>query len=215
MDGKLQVDDAPTRMLIADDHALLRAGLIALLQRQPAITIVGEAATGEEAVEQFRRLQPDVLLMDLRMPRMDGLTALRAIRSEFGSARVILLTTFDGDEDIYRGLAAGAMGYVLKDAPPEALVEAIRVVRSGRTWVMPTVGAKLASRLSRDELTEREHAVLQELAQGKSNQEISMTLTISTGTVKFHVNRILDKLDAADRLQAVITAHTRGLVHLT
>jgi DNA-binding NarL/FixJ family response regulator len=177
--------------------------------------VIGEAEDGEEAVEFFRRHHPDVVLMDVNMPRMDGIAALVAIRAEFAAARVILLTAFDTDEDIYRGMQAGARGYLLKDAPLDTLLGAIRNVHAGYKEVPPAVGAKLSERVMTDTLTEREQEVLEELVRGKSNQEIAQALWISEATVKFHVNHILGKLDVQDRTQAVITALKRGLARLS
>jgi len=153
--------------------------------------------------------------MDLRMPEMDGVSALKAIRSEFPAARVILLTTFDTDEDVYCGMQAGAMGYLLKDAPLESLLAAIRTVHAGCKAVPPEIGAKLAERVAAGEPSERERDVLREMAKGKSNQQIAQSLFISEATVKFHINHILAKLDAQDRTQAVIAALKRGLVQLS
>jgi two-component system NarL family response regulator len=202
------------RILLADDHTVLRQGLRDLLQRQDGLTIVGEATNGQEAVELFRKHQPDVLLTDIEMPLMDGITALAAIRTEYPDVRGILLTMHAREGDILRGLRAGAMGYVLKDAPLDTLVEAIRTVHAGRHWVAPVVGAKLAVRMAGSELTAREVDVLQQLAKGRSNQEIAAGLRMSEGTVKFHINHLLHKLGAADRTQAVLTALKRGFAYL-
>jgi DNA-binding NarL/FixJ family response regulator len=202
------------RILLADDHAVMRQGLSALLRRQEGLTIVAEASNGHELVELFRRHQPDILLTDVEMPLMDGITALAAIRMEYPEARGILLTMHAREGDILRGMRAGAMGYVLKDAPLETLLEAIQAVSAGQHWVAPAVGAQLAVRMVGAELTPRELDVLQQLAQGKSNQEIAAALTMSEGTVKFHINHVLQKLGAADRTQAVLTALKRGLAYL-
>jgi two-component system, NarL family, response regulator len=207
-------DPTSIRILLADDHMVMRHGLRDLLQRQEALTIVGEASNGQEAVELFRIHRPDILLTDVEMPLMDGITALAAIRSEFPDARGILLTMHAREGDVLRGLRAGAMGYVLKDAPLETLLEAIRTVHTGRHWVAPVVGAQLAVRMAGAELTARELDVLQQLAKGKSNQEIAGALTMSEGTVKFHINHVLQKLGAADRTQAVLTALKRGFAYL-
>jgi len=204
----------PIRILLADDHLVMRQGLSALLQRQEGLTIIGEANNGHEAVEQFRKHHPDILLTDIEMPLMDGITALAAIRTEYPDARGILLTMHAREGDILRGMRAGAMGYVLKDAPLDTLLEAIRTVHTGRHWVAPVVGAKLAVRMVGAELTPRELDVLQQLAQGKSNQEIAAALTMSEGTVKYHINHLLQKLGAADRTQAVLSALKRGFAYL-
>ncbi len=202
------------RILLADDHMVMRQGLSLLLQRQVGLTIIAEASNGHEAVEQFRSHRPDILLTDIAMPRMDGITASAAIRTEYPAARGILLTMHAREGDILRGLRAGVLGYVLKDAPLDTLLEAIRTVYAGRHWVAPVVGAKLAVRMTGAELTARELDVVQQLAKGRSNQEIAAALTMSEGTVKFHINHVLHKLDAADRTQAVLTALKRGFAYL-
>ena len=202
------------RILLADDHMVMRQGLSLLLQRQVGLTIIAEASNGHEAVEQFRSHRPDILLTDIAMPRMDGITASAAIRTEYPAARGILLTMHAREGDILRGLRAGVLGYVLKDAPLDTLLEAIRTVYAGRHWVAPVVGAKLAVRMTGAELTARELDVVQQLAKGRSNQEIAAALTMSEGTVKFHINHVLHKLGAADRTQAVLTALKRGFAYL-
>ncbi|MFL5807301.1 MAG: response regulator [Roseiflexaceae bacterium] len=205
---------ASIRILLADDHTIMRQGLSALLGRQENLTIVAEANNGHEAVELFRKYRPDILLTDIEMPLMDGITALAAIRTEYPDARGILLTMHAREGDILRGMRAGAMGYVLKDAPLDTLLDAIHAVAIGQHWVAPVVGAKLAVRMVGAELTPREIEVLQQLAQGKSNQEIAAALTMSEGTVKYHINHLLQKLGAADRTQAVLTALKRGFAYL-
>lgn len=202
------------RVLIADDHPVVRTGLALMLKYEPDMEAVAEASNGREAVELFRLHQPDVTLMDLRMPQMEGVEAIATIRAEFPAARIILLTTYDGDEDIYRGLRAGAKGYLLKDASCDELLEAIRVVHAGRSRIPPEVGAKLAERMSNPELSDREQEVVRLMATGKSNQEIGTALGITEGTVKFHVNNILSKLQVNDRTQAVIKALKRGIASL-
>ncbi len=202
------------RILLADDHTIMRQGLSLLLGRQAGLTIVAEANNGHEAVELFRKYRPDVLLTDIEMPLMDGITALAAIRSEYPDARGILLTMHAREGDILRGMRAGAMGYVLKDAPLDTLLDAIHAVAIGQHWVAPEIGAKLAVRMVGAELTPREIDVLQQLAKGKSNQEIAAALRMSEGTVKFHINHVLHKLGAADRTQAVLTALKRGFAYL-
>ena len=203
-----------TRILLADDHTVMRQGLRDLLGRQAGLTIVGEASNGHEAVELYRDYLPDVVLTDVEMPLMDGITALAAIRAEYPDARGLLLTMHAREGDILRGMRAGAMGYLLKDAPLDTLLAAIHAVAIGQHWVAPEIGAKLAVRMVGAELTPREIEVLQQLAQGKSNQEIAAALTMSEGTVKYHINHVLQKLGAADRTQAVLTALKRGFAYL-
>ncbi len=204
----------PIRILLADDHAVMRDGLAAIMEQEEDMTVVGEASNGKEAVELFRARQPDVTLMDLRMPVMDGVEATTAIRAQFPDARILVLTTYDGDEDIYRGLRAGAKGYLLKDAGREELLEAIRGVHGGQTRIPSDVTAKLLTRMSGPELSAREREVLRLMALGNSNQEIAAALFIAEATVRTHVNNILSKLDVNDRTQAVTTALRRGIVHL-
>lgn len=202
------------RVLIVDDHSVVRQGLTAIINRDPEMTVIAQAEDGQQAIEHFRECQPDVTLMDLRMPQIDGVTAITAICAEFKQARIIVLTTYDGDEDIYRGLHAGAQGYLLKDAKADELLNAIRIVHSGQKYVPQAVGAKLLQRMSQPELSERELAVLRLIAQGMSNADIATALMISESTVKTHVNRLLSKLGVGDRTQAVIVASKRGLVSL-
>jgi two-component system, NarL family, response regulator len=205
---------ATIRVLVADDHSIVRQGLATIINRDPEMTAIAQAEDGQQAINLFREYQPDVTLMDLRMPRITGVEAITAICAEFKQARIIVLTTYDGDEDIYRGLQAGAKGYLLKDAKPNELLNAIRRVHSGQQYIPPEVGAKLVQRMSNPELSERELAVLRLMAQGMSNQQISTALSIGESTVKSHVNRILSKLGVNDRTQAVIIAVKRGLVSL-
>ncbi|NJO39396.1 MAG: response regulator transcription factor [Cyanobacteria bacterium RU_5_0] len=200
------------RVLIADDHPMMREGLAAVIEYKPDMTVVGQARNGQEAIDLFRQYQPDVTLMDLRMPEVGGVEAIMTICAEFVNPRIIVLTTYDGDEDIYRGLRAGARGYLLKDAEPDELLAAIRTVYDGRQFIPLAVGAKLVERMGNPELSDRELEVLQLMAKGNSNQEISTALSIAEGTVKFHVKNILSKLKVNDRTQAVITALKRGIV---
>jgi DNA-binding NarL/FixJ family response regulator len=201
-------------ILITDDHAVVREGLAAMIGRRAEMQVVAEASNGVQAVELALKHKPDILLMDLRMPQMGGVEAIRTIRAAWPEARVIVLTTFDGDEDIFRALQAGAKGYLLKDTPREELLEAIRTVHAGRKHIPPEVAAKLADRLTSETLTEREREVLQLIVAGQSNKEIGASLNISEGTVKVHVNSLLGKLGVSDRTQAVTAALKRGLVHL-
>lgn len=202
------------RILICDDHPVVREGLAAILDRREDMSVVGQASNGTEAISQFRELRPDVTLMDLRMPSMDGVTTISQLRHDAPEARIIILTTFDGQEDVYRGLQAGAKGYLLKDSPREELLDTIRAVHNGQTRIPPAVAVKLAQRISQTALTARELDVLRLMVSGKSNQEIANALFIAEGTVKAHVNSILDKMNVSDRTQAVTSALRRGLVHL-
>ncbi len=202
------------RVLIVDDHAIVRKGLVTIINRDPEMTAIAQAEDGQQAIAAFREYQPDVTLMDLRMPKMGGVEAIMAICAEFKQARIAVLTTYDGDEDIYRGLQAGAQGYLLKDAKPGELLNAIRAIHNGQKYIPPEVGAKLLQRMSNPELSERELEVLRLMAQGMGNQEIGTALSIGESTVKSHVNRILSKLGVSDRTQAVIIAVKRGIVNL-
>lgn len=204
----------PIRILLAEDHAVVREGLAAILNRKEDMTVVGEAENGRQAVEMYRLQQPDIVLMDLRMPELGGVEAIAQIRAEFPDARIIVLTTYDTDEDIYRGLQAGAKGYLFKDATSKELLNAIRTVHQGQKYIPPEVALKLVERIELSALTERELEVLHLLVNGKKNQEISAALSITEATVKFHVNNILNKLGVKDRTQAVITALKRGLARI-
>jgi two-component system, NarL family, response regulator len=199
-------------VLIADDHPCVREGLAAIINRRPDMRVVAEASSGFEAVEAFLTHHPDVALLDLRMPGMDGVEAVSAICRKDAGARLAILTTYHSEEDIYRALRAGAQGYVLKGAPAEELVGCIRAVGENRTWIPPDVGAQLAKRVSVPELTRREIEVLQILATGKSNKEIAAALDITESTVKVHVTHVLEKLSASGRTEAISVAMKRGLV---
>ncbi|HBB33251.1 MAG TPA: DNA-binding response regulator [Cyanobacteria bacterium UBA9273] len=202
------------RVLIVDDHSLVTEGLANIINYDPEMTVVGQAENGQQAIDLYREHQPDITLMDLRMPGMGGVQAITVICAEFKSARIIVLTTYDGDEDIYRGLRAGAQGYLLKDAKPNELLNVIRIVHSGQQYVSPTVARKLVERMNNPVLSERELEVLRLMARGLSNQDIGTALNIGESTVKSHVTRILSKLGVSDRTQAVIVAVKRGLVSL-
>jgi DNA-binding NarL/FixJ family response regulator len=204
----------PIRCLVADDHAIVREGVVATLELYDEFEVVAKAANGREAVALFREHRPDITLMDLNMPEMGGVETIGVIRSEFPDARIIILTTYDGDEDIFRGLRAGAKAYLLKEGPVEQLVETVRAVHRGQVRIPQEVAAKLAQRMTSPELTARELEVLQHIVSGKSNAEIGTALFITEATVKAHVNSILSKLDVSDRTQAVTTALKRGIVHL-
>jgi two-component system NarL family response regulator len=202
------------RVLIVDDHTIVQQGLAAVINKQPDMTVVGEAKDGIEAIALFRQLQPDVTLMDLRMPQMGGAEAISAICAEFSTARIIVLTTYDGDEDIYQGLRAGAKGYLLKDCEPSDLRAAIRTVHEGQRYIPPHVAAKLVQRLDHPELSQREIEILRLVVQGMNNLEISTALNISESTVKSNLSRLLSKLGAKDRVQAAIIALKRGIAIL-
>ena len=204
----------PISVLVVDDHEVVRSGLIGIVERQSAMRVAGEAADGKEAVEAFRRLRPDVVLMDLKMPRVNGWEATERIRRDFPLSKILILTTLDGDADIHRALAAGAIGYLLKDTPSAMLVAAIRAAHAGLRSISPAAGSALASRQGYGELTEREMTVLQFLASGKSNKEIAFDLEVSESTIKGHVSNVLLKLGAGDRTGAVTIALRRGLVQL-
>lgn len=200
------------RVLIAEDHVLVRRGLAAIINMEEDVTVVGEAADGEEAIEQWRRLRPDVVLMDLRMPRLEGVGAIKRIRAEDPKAAIIVLTTFDHDEDIYAGLRAGAKAYLLKDVQPEELFSCIRAVHAGEAYLQPKVAAKLVQRVQEHKLTEREEQILKLLAEGKSNRAIGQVLHITESTVKSHLKSLFVKLDATSRAEAIALAARRGLV---
>jgi two-component system NarL family response regulator len=204
----------PIRILIVEDHHVVRQGLAALLATVEGMVVIGEAADGQHGVEMFRQQQPDVTIMDLRLPVLSGVEAITKIRQDFPAARIIVLTTFDGDEDIYRALQAGARGYLLKDMSGDELMEAIRTVHAGRSRIPAAVAQRLADRVGGHDLTPRELDVLRLIVTGKSNKEIGSALKISEATVKTHINSLLGKLGVTDRTQATTTALQRGLVHL-
>jgi two-component system, NarL family, response regulator len=202
------------RVMIVDDHPAMRIGLAALLDKAAGMTIVAIAANGAEAVQLFHLHHPDVTLMDLRMPVMDGIAATKILLCEAPEARIVILSCYDGDEYIYRGLRAGAKSYLLKDTLIENLVDVIHAVYRGGCRLSPEIAAKLADHVHRSELTERELEVLGEMSKGKMNEEIASYLKIAPGTVKTHINHLLSKLGVAGRTQAVIVAIKRGFVHL-
>jgi DNA-binding NarL/FixJ family response regulator len=202
------------RVFVVEDHAVVRQGLISLLSSAPEIEVVGFAEDGRQAADRYASLMPDVTLMDLQMPVMSGVEAIRQIRQEVPAARFIVLTTFDGDEDIYRAMQAGAKGYLLKGMDIEELVQTIRMVDSGRGRIPSVIAEKLAQRVGSEELTSREVEVLERIVAGRANKEIGSDLHISEATVKSHVNSLLGKLGASDRTHAAMLALQRGIVHL-
>jgi len=200
------------RVLLADDHAVVLEGLVAMIGRQPDMAVVAEADDGPEAVEMWRMRHPDVGLVDLRMPALDGVGVITEIRRSDPTARIIILTTYDTEEDIYQAIRAGARGYLLKDARRAEVLDAIRRVHAGETLLPPHLTAKLAHRVTDDPLTERERAVLELLADGKSNREIGSEIHIEESTVKSHLKSIFAKLHAVSRTEAVTVAMRRGLL---
>ena len=207
-------DRAAIRVFSVDDHPLLREGIAALVNNQPDMVLVGDASTGSEAIQLFRQLVPDVTLMDLRLPDKSGIDTLIAIRTEFPEARVVMLTTFEGDVEIQRALQAGARGYMLKNMPPSELLDVIRQVHAGKKRIPPAIASQLAEHLSDETLTEREIEVLREVAGGNRNRNIAEKLFISEETVKVHIKHIMEKLGASDRTQAVAIGVRRGIIQL-
>jgi DNA-binding NarL/FixJ family response regulator len=206
--------DGKIRILVADDHFIVRSGLVSLIQAEPDMTVVAQAVDGAQAVDLFRQFQPDLALVDLRMPGTSGNHAIELICQEFPAARILVLTAFSGDEDIHKALHAGAKGYVLKSSAGEGLAQAIRAVAAGSRWIPRDVATRLAIRNSYEELTAREIEVLKEIATGKANKEIATALAISEHTVKDHLKNILGKLHVAVRTEAVTAAVQRGIIEL-
>jgi DNA-binding NarL/FixJ family response regulator len=200
------------RVLVVEDHNVVRQGLVALLNLVEGIDVVGEAADGEEAITQFRSHKPDVSLIDLRLPRLSGVEVIQKVRAESPQARFVVLTTYDGDEDIYRALKSGAKAYLLKGMTTEELITTIREVHAGRSHIPAAIAERLAERMGTEDLTPRESEVLEQIVSGKSNKEIATELVISEATVKTHINTLLSKLGVTDRTQAATAAIRRGIV---
>ena len=207
-------DAARIRVLSVDDHPLLREGITAIINSQPDMSLIAQAATGGEGVQKFREYRPDITLMDLRLPDMSGIDSMIAIRTEFSEARIVMLTTFEGDVEIQRSLEAGARGYILKSMPPKELVEVIRQVHLGKKRIPAEVAAHLAEHYSDEPLTGREIEVLRHIGGGNRNRDIADRLFISEETVKVHIKHIMEKLGATDRTQAVAIAVRRGIIQL-
>jgi len=200
--------------MVVDDHFVVRMGLVGSLNIEPDMVVEAEASTGQQAIECYRERHPDIVLMDLKLPDMSGVETTKAIRQEFPDAAIIMLSTHDGEEDIYRSLQSGARSYLLKTAAREELIHTIRAVHAGERCISPAIGARLAERMTHTELTSRELEVLRLIAAGKSNKEIGSALQIAEVTVKLHVGHILTKLKANDRTQAATIALRRGILHL-
>jgi DNA-binding NarL/FixJ family response regulator len=208
------VSNEKIKVMIVDDHPLLRVGVASIVNARSDMTVMAQTGTGEEAVALFSQHRPDVTLMDLRLPKMSGVDAILAIRARFPMARFVVLTTYEGDEDIHRALEAGAKGYIIKGMPYQTLIEALLRVHGGGRFLPPPVARALASRMPDSDLSSREQEVLRNLVAGMSNKEIAGLLGITEATVKCHVSTILMRLNVSDRTQAVVTALQRGLVHL-
>jgi len=210
-DGEQIVTGTKVKVLTVDDHPFLREGIVAMVREEPDMIVVGEASNGREAVEAFRKFRPDVTLMDLQLPEMNGIEATIAIRAEHPGARIIVLTTYNGDVRVRRALMAGAAGYVLKNMIRKELIEAIRAVHAGRKFIPQQIAVELAEHFEQDDLSEREIQVLRAVAEGKSNKIVADQLSITETTVKAHMKSILLKLGASDRTHAVVIATNRGI----
>lgn len=202
------------KIMVVDDHPLMRVGVASIINARPDMMVVAQTGSGEEALALFPQHKPDVTLMDLRLPQMGGVDSIRAIRGRWPNARFVVLTTYEGDEDIHRALEAGAKGYVIKGMPYQTLIDALLRVHSGGRFLPPPVARALAARMPDSDLSTREQEVLRRLVDGMTNKEIANTLGITEATVKCHVSTILMRLNVSDRTQAVVTALQRGLVHL-
>ena len=204
----------PIKILVVDDHFVVREGLRSLIRREPGMIVIAEAVNGEEGVEMYERLQPHVVIIDLRMPVMGGVEATRAIRAKSPEARILVLTSFEGDEDIHAAFDAGASGYLLKHSSGDQVVPAVHALMRGETWVPPEVESRLAARQRGEILSPREREIVRHLALGEANKEIGASIGISEQTVKSHVKNILGKLRVRDRTEAVTVALRRGIIHL-
>jgi DNA-binding NarL/FixJ family response regulator len=209
-----QKEPSRIRILIVDDHPVVRAGLTSMLATQPGLTVVGSASSGEEALTMLDQHETDLILLDLRMPGMDGLTTMRAIAKRNSGPRVIVLTSFETDEDIYRAVQAGARGYLLKNTQQNEIVDAIRAVHLGKRHIPQRIAARLADRMTRSNLTARELEILEMLAKGLTNKQIGIALGISDNTARNHVNSIIEKLEVADRTEAATAAIQQGIIHM-
>jgi len=207
-------ESAHIRILCVDDHPLVHEGIATVIRNQPDMTLIAEAFNGRDALQKFREHRPDVTLLDLRLPDMSGIDTMIAIRNEFPEARAIILTTFEGDAEIHRSLAAGARAYVLKSMPPKELVEVIRKVHAGKKPIAPQIAAQLAEHYGDEALTQREIDVLRQIAGGNRNRDIAEKLFISEETVKVHIKHLMEKLGASDRTQAVAIGVRRGIIQL-
>jgi two-component system, NarL family, response regulator len=202
------------RVILADDHPVVRNGLAAMVDQQADMEVVAEASDGDEAIALYERMHPDVMVLDLRMPKRDGAAVVQHVMATNPKARLLIMTTYDGDEDIFRCLSQGAKGYLLKDAPRQEILSAIRAVSEDRPYTSSSIAAKALQRMAKPSLTQRELDVLQQVALGRSNKDIARRLNITEGTAKTHVKSILTKLDAISRTEAVAVAHKRGMIHL-
>jgi DNA-binding NarL/FixJ family response regulator len=205
--------DRPISLLIADDHPLILAGIASLIESEPSFTLLGQASDGRQAVDLYQRLRPDVLLIDLNMPGGGGLEAITRVRASHPQARIVILTTFEGEEDVHRGLRAGASAYLLKQAGFDEIVRCVRLVAANRSYVPRELAQKLAGRIEGNQLSKRELEILEYLSAGKSNKVIAQAAGIGVGTVKYHVNNILSKLNVSCRTEAACVAARRGLIH--